>query len=151
MILDSLATLTPDTLPLFKDELAFLRNFDGTPWEGRRDIRPGKSFALYQSYTPKPAEAAKFEAHRKWIDLQFVWKGRESMLHAHLSKLAPADTPYDPDRDAALWSNSLVSDFSTLKLESGDVAVFFPHDVHAPGIKADSTEPVVKVVVKVAV
>lgn len=150
MILDSLATLTPDALPLFQEELAFLRSFDGTLWEGRRDIRPGKSFALYQSYTPKPAEAAKFEAHRKWIDLQFVWKGRESMLHAHLSKLAPADTPYDPDRDAALWSNALVPDFSTLKLESGDLAVFFPHDVHAPGIESGPIEPVVKVVVKVA-
>lgn len=153
MILAALDSIDAETGPwaAVAAELEFLRCFDGRPWEGRRDIRGGKSFALYQAYETKPPAGAKFEAHRQWIDLQFVWQGKESILQAPLSRLGPPDTPYDATRDAALWNGSLVPDFSALRLAKGDLAVFFPEDAHAPGLEAGGSHSVVKVVVKVAI
>jgi YhcH/YjgK/YiaL family protein len=54
---------------------------------------------------------------------------------------------YDEEKDYMLYEE--VSFF--LKLNAGMLAIFFPHDIHMPGIMDKEPEPVKKVVIKVRI
>ena len=86
----------------------------------------------------------KWEAHRKYIDIQYVLSGRERMGYSNTGKLK-ALTQYDEEKDYALYKGK----GEMLTFTSGTFAVFFPEDAHMPCIKAENNEEVRKVVVKV--
>lgn len=114
--------------------------------EGRVDVRGDEIFALVQRYdTIDPAQAF-YETHRRYADIQLVLSGRERMDY-HVIDGLEERTPYNPDKDAAFFEPC---PGSQLLLEAGDFAVFFPDDAHAPKIAVDGPEPVLKVVIKVA-
>ena len=71
----------------FAMAFAYLRTVDGTQKLGRHDLDGDACFALVQTYETKPHEGAKFEAHRKYIDVQFIHRGRETILWAPLSSM----------------------------------------------------------------
>ncbi len=133
----------------FAMTFAWLRNFDGTQAIGRHDIDGDHCFALVQTYDTKPQEKALFEAHRKYIDVQFIHSGRETILWAPLSSMKEETMAYSDDKDAALWK--LVPDTTPLRVSAGHFAILWPQDAHAPCIEWDKPEQVRKVVVKVAV
>lgn len=133
----------------FAKAFAFLRTVDGTQALGRHDIDGDHCFALVQTYETKPVEKAKFEAHRKYIDVQFVYSGRETILWAPLSAMKEETMAYDETKEAALWK--LVPDVTPLHLSAGHFAILFPHDAHAPCVEWEQPGQVFKVVVKVAV
>ena len=113
---------------------------------GRYEIDGAKLFALVQWNETKPAETAKFEVHRKYIDVQYVVQGVERMGYAHVESLRPA-TPFDAEKDFMLLEGK--GDFVTVPAET--MVVFFPEDAHMPGIMTGPRpESVRKVVVKVA-
>jgi YhcH/YjgK/YiaL family protein len=151
MILDSLEhSARYEALhPLFAKALAFLRTVDGTQSLGRHDIDGANVFALVESYVTKPAESALFEAHRKYIDVQFIYQGRETILWAPLATMKEQTRPYEEDRDIAKWK--LVPDVTPLHISAGHFAILFPQDAHAPCVEWGQPEQVFKVVVKVAV
>lgn len=128
---------------------AYLRTVDGTQPLGRHDIDGDNVFALVQTYATKPVESALFEAHRKYIDVQFIFSGRETILWAPLAMMKEETMAYDAVKDAALWK--LVQDVTPLHMGAGHFAILFPQDAHAPCIEWEKTEQVFKVVVKVAV
>jgi len=113
---------------------------------GRYDLKPdGSVFALVQDYETKSREGGIWEAHRRYIDVQFVAEGVEVMGYANLAALSPRQ-PYDVEKDFALFDGP--GDFLTVS--AGGFAVFFPHDAHIPGLAVgDNPLPVRKVVVKV--
>ena len=87
MIKDNLkyAELYEGVNPGFPVAFAFLEEALAKPKEvGRYDLEEGV-FALVQSYDTKPAEACKIEAHKKYIDIQCVLKGKELFGVADLS------------------------------------------------------------------
>src|SRR5688500_2302589 len=66
----------------------FLRRPDlATLENGRHEIDGSNVYALVQSYNTTPREKGKFEAHRKYIDVQFVVSGDECMGYANLADL----------------------------------------------------------------
>lgn len=135
--------------PRFANAFAFLRAVDGTQVLGRHEIDGDEVFALVQSYATKPVESALFEAHRKYIDVQFLYRGRETILWAPLAAMKEATMLYDESKDAALWK--LVPDTTPLHLSAGHFAILFPTDAHAPCVEWEKPQDVFKVVVKVAV
>ena len=102
-------------------------------------------FALHQCYTTRARGEVPFEAHRKYIDLQCVLSGSE-VIRAAPPMEREGGTPYDPERDIAFFDREGGVD---LFMTPGVVAVFFPGDLHAPGISLAVPAEVVKVVVKV--
>jgi biofilm protein TabA len=109
-------------------------------------------FALVQRYNPKRREDGFFEAHRKYIDVQYVVEGNEAMDHAPLS-LMREKTPYDAKKDFAMYVPDVTLP-STVHVGAGMFAIFMPHDVHMPGIAVKGLPgagEVKKVVVKVSV
>lgn len=135
--------------PRFSKAFAFLRAVDGTQATGRHEIDGDRVFALVQKYSTKPVEGALFEAHRKYIDVQYVHSGRETILWAPLAAMKEGTMAYDETKDAALWK--LVREVTPLHLGSGHFAILFPQDAHAPCVEWEKPEDVFKVVVKVAV
>ncbi|MCB1209919.1 MAG: YhcH/YjgK/YiaL family protein [Verrucomicrobiales bacterium] len=135
--------------PLFDKAFAFLRTVDGTQPLGRHDIVGDDAFALVQTYETKPIEKALFEAHRKYIDVQFIYSGRETILWAPIATMAEQTMAHDDTKDAALWK--LVPDTTALHMSAGHFAILYPEDAHAPCIEWDQADTVFKVVIKVAV
>ena len=133
----------------FAKAFAFLRTVDGTQELGRHDLDGDHCFALVQTYETKPIEKAKFEAHRKYIDVQFIQSGRETILWAPLDTMKEETMAYSDEKDAALWK--LTADTTPLHVSAGHFAILWPEDAHAPCIEWDKPEQVFKVVIKVAV
>ena len=116
--------------------------------DGRYPIEGERVVALVQSYDTAPATAKRFETHRDHIDIQFIAAGRERVLHAPAGRLL-AESPYDAARDVAFHHDPEAS--SSVLLEPGSFAVFYPADGHKPGCMAGGRDRVRKVVVKVRI
>ena len=116
------------------------------------NISPGKYqfddeiFYIIAEYKSKPFEEAKFEAHRKYIDLQYVVSGREAIGYRHISLLEEI-VPYNEEKDIILYAG----DPDMIKLEAGNFMLLFPEDGHKPGVSIVGSEAVKKVVVKIPV
>ena len=55
----------------------FLLNFDTTQPDGKYEVDGENIYALVSTGHTKPAEKPVYEAHRKYIDLQYIVKGEE--------------------------------------------------------------------------
>ena len=86
----------------------------------------------------------KEHAHKKYIDVQFILKGSELMGYAPF-KGQEIVSEYNEEKDVILFSGNK----SFFKIEYGMFAIFFPYELHMPGIKAEIPENVKKVVIKV--
>ena len=151
MVLDTLANAAryESLNSRFAKAFAWLRTVDGTQELGRHDLDGDHCFALVQTYETKPVEKAKFEAHRKYIDVQFIQSGRGTILWAPLDTMKEETMAYSDEKDAALWK--LTEDTTPLHVSAGHFAILWPQDAHAPCIEWDKPEQVFKVVIKVAV
>ncbi len=133
--------------PLFKSAFAFLKDSrNHTAADGRTELSGDSLFALTQSYKTKPVQEGRHEAHRKYIDIQFIADGEESIGYAPLSDLKNV-TQFDPEIDAGFYEGAC----SLIKMRKGMFAVFFPEDAHMPCRQTDKSASVKKIVLKVAV
>lgn len=106
------------------------------------------NFALEQTYFSKDREKCFFESHRKYIDVQFILEGNETIEVYNIKNLN-VNFEYDENMDLIKYDDSCFS--SSIKLQKGDIAIFFPDDAHMPCIKINNSVKIIKIVVKVAV
>ena len=116
--------------------------------DGRYSVDGDRVVALVQSYDTGPATEKRFETHRDHIDIQFIAAGRERILHAPARGLL-VESAYDAGRDVVFYHDAEAS--SSVLMEPGSFAVFYPGDAHKPGCMAGGRDRVRKVVVKVRV
>lgn len=102
-------------------------------------------FALHQSYVTKPASQGRYEAHRRFIDLQYIVSGTELIRVAPFVEGMVTDR-YDSETDLEFFRLGQGSDFL---MKPGMVAVLYPEDLHAPCLAHEEPALVQKVVVKV--
>jgi len=133
--------------PRFKAAFDFLKR-PGTASAplGRVDLDGASLYAMTQAYETKPIQEGKLEAHRKYIDIQFILEGEEFIGYAPL-KNQPAAKPFDAEKDIGFYDGEA---WFTL-LRKGMFAIFFPQDAHLPGRYADKSSHVRKIVLKIAV
>jgi YhcH/YjgK/YiaL family protein len=139
--------------PRFAAAVEFLEKLSAEEPIGRHEIDGDNCFALIQSYTTRlqaPAQA-KFEAHRRYIDIQFLQAGQETILWAPLDALTKITQPYDSGKDAGFFAAPAPTETTAIHLRTGDFAIFFPEDGHAPGLECGGLAQVRKVVVKIRV
>lgn len=113
---------------------------------GRVDLDGDNLFALVQEYDTKPRDDGVWEAHRKYIDVQYVVRGRERMGYIPVEVIT-VTKEYDAEKD---YLNG-TGNGSFIYAPMGMVFVFWPGDAHMPGMQVDGPEPVRKIVIKVAV
>lgn len=128
---------------------AFLKDNDLTKMEIKRyDIDGNNVYAPISEYLTKDDTAARYEAHREYIDLQYVISGRELIGLAPLSDVKDILVPYDAAKDIEFMT---VNQITNLTATPDRFFIFFPSDVHRPGLKEGVNSPVRKVVVKIKV
>lgn len=126
---------------------AYLKETDFSIIElGKYEIDGENIFALVNEYNTKDETEGKLEAHKKYIDVQFVAKGSELMGYAPLEIQKVIDD-YNEQNDITFFSG----DKSFIQVDEGMFAIFFPTDVHLPGIKVNKKSYVKKIVIKVKV
>lgn len=126
---------------------AYLKQTDFSKMElGKYEIDGEKIFALVNEYNTKDKSEGKLEAHKKYIDVQFVAKGSEQMGYAPLENQQVVDE-YNEQNDITFF----IGEKSFTQIDEGMFAIFFPTDVHLPGIKVNEKSYVKKVVIKVKV
>lgn len=113
---------------------------------GRIDLDEN-CFALISEYTSKNPEDARFEAHKSYIDLQYVIEGEELMGCVPLESTTPL-IPYNAEKEI-LFVNSTSNKLSVA--HPGNFFIFFPSDAHRPGVKLLENSKVRKLVVKIGV
>lgn len=123
---------------------AFLKTLSPDTPVGHYEIDDG-IYANVDEYSPKPYENCKFEAHKKYIDIQMVLCGEENLEYTTVDGLEISEE-YDENRDVMFFENT--PDFDTVKLTPFKFAFIFPHEAHKPQIKTTS-DNVKKVVVKI--
>ncbi|TLS66730.1 DUF386 domain-containing protein [Mariprofundus erugo] len=110
---------------------------------GKHEIDGQCVYALVSEYETKPADSSFFERHELYVDVQYVVRGEESIGYAPLQDQVVVK-PYHEEHDYALHSGNA----SFVNLCGGMFAIFFPGDLHMPGI-SDVPGSVRKIVVKV--
>jgi len=128
---------------------AFLKNTDLNQLEAKKyDIDGDNLYALVTDYMTKNLEDAQFESHKKYIDIQYVINGKEQISWTPATKKREVLTPYDETRDIEFMTVTESSDY----IATPEVYfLFFPSDLHRPGVKSGENSQVKKVVVKVKV
>lgn len=124
----------------------YVRTFDPATPDGKYELEGGL-VAMPQSYATKPAADKKYEAHERFIDLQFIVAGEEIIYHSPLERLALTD-PYRPEKDCAFYSGD---DAQALVMRAGDFSILFPQDGHKPGCQLRGASAIRKIVVKIPV
>ena len=112
---------------------------------GKYIIEGDNIFAIVSEYEPKDIKDCKLEAHRKYIDVQYIASGDEKMGYIPLNDQVPVQD-YDDEKDCVFFKE----DTSLISFYEGMFAIFFPEDLHQPCVK-NGSEKVKKVVVKVKV
>ena len=117
-------------------------------------VTPGKYYLdgqnVYISVTEgktKDFVASKWEAHRKYIDIQYVIRGKEKMGVAPFAKAKELET-YDSAKDVGFYAIA-ETDAKFYTAEPGVFLIFFPKEAHRPGIKIDGCDSDKKIVIKV--
>jgi YhcH/YjgK/YiaL family protein len=126
---------------------AFLRENDLTKLELRRyDIDGNDLYAVVSEYLTKNEEDARYEAHRQYIDIQYVISGKELIGIAHASDIKEILEPYDFNKDIVFMTVNLINNSPA---NPDRFFIFFPDDIHRPGLKDGENSIVRKIVVKV--
>ncbi len=107
----------------------------------------GLLFAIVNEYDTVDSSTEKMEAHKKYVDVQFIVQGEESIGHAVL-KGQTISKAYSETEDYLLVNDAPIF-FS--KLTAGMFTIFYPTDLHAPNLHTHQMHFVKKVVMKVAV
>jgi biofilm protein TabA len=127
----------------------FLKDSDLSKLEPKRyDIDGDNLFATVSEYLTKNEETTNFEAHRKYIDIQYVISGKEIMNIAPLSSVKDIIIPYDATKDIEFMNvDRVVNHLAT----PGRLFIFFPGDAHRPGLKDVVSSQVRKIVIKLKI
>lgn len=113
---------------------------------GKHNIVDEDVFVIVSEYQTKEADQCMPEAHEKYIDIQILIEGEELIGYAPLKKQKLA-IEYNAENDVVFYHSKT----NKFKLLPGEFAVFFPHDIHQPGIISKSVKTVKKAVFKIKV
>lgn len=111
---------------------------------GKYELDGKNVFVAVQEYTTKAAGQGKWEAHRRYIDVQYIVHGTEQICWAQLGRMQQG--AYDDAKDFLALSGT--GDFVTL--HGGDFMILFPDDAHMPNMAIGEPSTVKKAVVKIA-
>jgi YhcH/YjgK/YiaL family protein len=120
---------------------------------GTYEIDGKNVFASVQDYMTKSFDDAKFEAHRKYIDIQYIIQGAERICVSDIRNFT-SDVPYSNENDIEFLKeiNNNESKPSFLSVKQNEFVLLTPNDAHMPSVNFDKNPSYVKkVVVKVLV
>ncbi|RBL90620.1 MULTISPECIES: YhcH/YjgK/YiaL family protein [Chitinophaga] len=134
--------------PRFVKAFEYLAQTDFSTLEkGKYEIDGTNIFAIVNEYDTVDPSGEQMEAHKKYIDIQYIVKGAELIGHDFLREQTPSK-PYSETEDYMLFAEKPA--FFT-RLDQHNFAIFFPTDLHMPNLLIDQPAAVKKVVIKIGV
>ena len=127
--------------------LEWLRDVNPDIEKGVYELSP-RVKAIVSEYTTKEVNENGYEAHLKFIDIQYLLKGTEKNCCLPIEKLQETKA-YCEEKDAAFYTANILA--QEMIIGDGYFAIYYPHDGHMPGLSVDKQEKVKKVVVKVEI
>jgi len=106
----------------------------------------GSNKILVQQGTTKPGKDQLLEAHREYLDIQYIVKGKETMGWAPLDTLKPAGE-FNTEKDAGMFAGNC----AFMDIAEGYCYVVFPEDAHMPARHLENPSQYTKLVVKLKV
>lgn len=136
-----------------KIALDYMKENDLSKMEpGRYPIADGKVLVIIKKdYSTKDLSLAKWESHKRDIDIQYLLAGEEKIGYCS-TKLLEVKEEYDEKSDKILYHNDDFKGFMT-HLRAGDYLILFPEDAHATLFHPAEGQPCIcsKAVIKVAI
>lgn len=135
-------------VPEFEEGMKFALSLADKPvgryeYEG---LPEGTVYALVSEGETGAYEEGKIEAHRKYMDVQIILKGGETVYYADLEGLAE-DAPYNETADVAFYERC----GQPARIGEGMFYVALPHDGHLPARHLDGPGAYRKIVLKIRV
>lgn len=122
----------------------FIENTDFSNFKlGRTDIKGDELFVLVNEYRTKKNDLNILEAHKKYIDLQYIISGTEIIEYESFEGHLVSEEYVDVDDYSLFHSKAPMH----LKLTEGSFAIFYPGDLHLPGIALNNEAMTIKKVV----
>lgn len=129
--------------------LEYLKANDFTAMEtGVYEIQGKEIYAQVMDAVTRPYEEGRPEVHEKYVDVQFLASGREKLGFTPDTGNYEVDERFD-ERDLIFYKS--VENEGFIEATPGCYSIFFPADVHRPGLISGESMTVRKVVVKVSV
>ncbi len=149
MIIDSIANAEIYTKSdeKLKKAFDFIKKYNENPLEtGRYEIDGDNMFVLIMDVELK-AEG-RLEAHDRYIDLQYICEGSETMRICARHLLEVEEDCLE-EKDFIFFKP--YKDANEYRFNTGDFAVFYPGDAHEPGLFCGDSKASKKVVVKIKI
>lgn len=149
MIVDTLANagVYKNTNPRIEKALKYLLQTDFEQLEnGKYAVDGDDVFAIVNEFETRDKADCEIEAHRKYIDIQYIVRGVEMFGYAPLAGHVPIKE-YDEANDVAIYKEEV----SYIKLEAGMFILFLPSDLHQPEVRQYEPVVVKKVVMKIKI
>lgn len=112
---------------------------------GEYEIDGGRVYAIVAKEPGRKEEDALLETHEKYIDIQLVLGGTDTMGWKSKALCKKPTEEYDKESDVQFFADDPEVSFSVTQ---GSFVIFFPEDAHMPSISEGKLH---KVIVKVAV
>lgn len=129
--------------------LDYLKNTDLSHMEnGKYEILGDKIFFSIQDYQTKNIDEAKLEAHKKYVDIEYMIEGEEKIGICYVDECSPV-SEYDENKDI-VFLNANDSDVKFISLVKGEHFICTPVAAHMSSLTLDNPSHVKKAVVKVA-
>ena len=131
-------------IPGLKEAMDAIAAMDG--WKPGIVPLSGGNRIVVQEGVSTPVEGRLCEAHRQYLDLQYIVDGEETVGWAPLDTLTPADT-FSTEKDIGMYAGPV--DF--MRVAAGYCYVVFPEDAHMPAVHLDAPHSFKKMVLKLKV
>ena len=130
----------------FARALKFLRQIEPAAIPlGRTEIDADRIYAVAARVAARSRAEARLEAHRRYIDIQYVISGVDGMGWRSRSECSQPVAEYDPQQDIEFFADPAAA---WVDVHPGELIIFFPEDAHAPLVGSGDIH---KIVVKVAI
>ena len=146
MIRSKFSQFIKDNTPAARLAASFAREHDLSSVPTGRYELGDQAFVSVQEY--ETHENSRFEAHQRYIDIQLIESGKESILTVPTCQAEP-ETPYDDDQDVQFYRGT--EGIKPVDLEQDGMVILFPEDAHAPGNSISGSTQVRKIVFKIPV
>lgn len=110
-------------------------------------IENNRIHAHVSKYLTHEFDQEKWESHKQFVDLQYIIEGFESFGFGEINNFEPI-SEYIPERDICWYKGEL---HHLITAGEGMFLIFFPNDIHQPGIVVDNPKEVKKIVIKIRI
>jgi YhcH/YjgK/YiaL family protein len=114
--------------------------------DGEYPIEGKQLYVIVATTAGRGRTGAKLEAHRRYLDIQYVVRGQDDMGLKPTCECREVEMAYDASCDAALYRDPPTN---WITVPAGSFTIFYPDDGHAPlGGEGTVTKAIVKVLIE---